>query len=104
MKNICVIGVGYVGLVTAAGFADLGNRVSALDINQERIDHLRQGILPIFEPGLEEVVRRNVGAGRLTFTTSYTEASPVHRVRVHRGGHAGGRGWRGGFAVRARGG
>ncbi len=74
MKNICVIGVGYVGLVTAAGFADLGNRVSALDINQERIDHLRQGILPIFEPGLEEVVRRNVGAGRLSFTTSYEEA------------------------------
>jgi UDPglucose 6-dehydrogenase len=74
VKNICVIGVGYVGLVTAAGFADLGNRVSALDINQERIDHLRQGILPIFEPGLEEVVRRNVGAGRLTFTTSYEEA------------------------------
>jgi UDPglucose 6-dehydrogenase len=73
MKEICVIGVGYVGLVTAAGFSDLGNRVVALDINQERVDNLRKGILPIYEPGLEEVVSRNVKAGRLSFTTSYAE-------------------------------
>ncbi len=74
MKEICVIGVGYVGLVTAAGFSDLGNRVIALDINQERVENLRKGILPIYEPGLEEVVSRNVRAGRLSFTTSYAEA------------------------------
>ncbi len=74
MKEICVIGVGYVGLVTAAGFSDLGNRVMALDINQERVDNLRKGILPIYEPGLEEVVSRNMRAGKLLFTTSYADA------------------------------
>ena len=74
MKQICVIGVGYVGLVTAACFSDLGNRVVALDINKERIDGLKRGEMPIYEPGLEELVERNVQANRLTFTTSYAES------------------------------
>ena len=74
MKNICVVGVGYVGLVTGTCFADLGNHVIALDINLERIENLKQGLLPIYEPGLEEMVKRNVAAGRLEFTTSYAEA------------------------------
>jgi UDPglucose 6-dehydrogenase len=73
MKQICVIGVGYVGLVTAACFADLGNRVIALDIAEEKILGLKRGEMPIYEPGLKELVDRNVQAGRITFTSSYTE-------------------------------
>src|SRR5512139_1822768 len=74
MKQICVIGVGYVGLVTAACSADLGNRVIALDVDEKRIENLKKGIMPIYEPGLDELVKRNVKAGRLSFTTSYKEA------------------------------
>ncbi len=74
MKDICVIGVGYVGLVTAACFADLGNRVVGLDINEERIAGLERLEMPIYEPGLKELVTRNMQAGRLAFTTSYAEA------------------------------
>ena len=74
MKQICVVGVGYVGLVTGACFADLGNRVVALDVDEKRIENLKKGIMPIYEPGLDELVVRNVKAGRLSFTTSYAEA------------------------------
>ncbi len=74
MKNITVIGVGYVGLVSGACFADLGNKITCLDINAERVANLKEGIMPIFEMGLEELVARNVAAGRLSFTTSYAEA------------------------------
>ena len=74
MKQICVVGVGYVGLVTAACFADLGNRVIALDVDERRVENLKKGIMPIYEPGLEELVRRNYKGGRLSFTTSYPEA------------------------------
>jgi len=74
MKNICVIGVGYVGLVTGACLADLGNHVVCLNRNKQKSDNLKKGILPIYEPGLEEIVRRNYEAGRLEFTTSYDEA------------------------------
>ncbi len=74
MSNICVIGTGYVGLVTGVCFADLGNQVHCLDISHDRIDKLNQGIMPIFEPGLEEIVERNVKARRLVFTTDYNAA------------------------------
>jgi len=74
LKNLTVVGVGHVGLVTGACFADLGNRVVALDTDQERIAGLQRGQLPIYEPGLEELVGRNLAAGRLRFTTSYSEA------------------------------
>lgn len=74
MSNICVIGTGYVGLVTGTCFADLGNNVRCLDIDPERIHKLNQNIMPIYEPGLEQLVSQNVKAGRLTFTTDYQEA------------------------------
>jgi UDPglucose 6-dehydrogenase len=73
VSNICVIGTGYVGLVTGTCFADLGNQVICVDIVPEKIERLKQGILPIYEPGMEELVERNVNAGRLRFTTSYQE-------------------------------
>ncbi len=74
MRQICVVGVGYVGLVTGACFADLGNKVMALDVDEHRIQNLKKGIMPIYEPGLDELVKHNVKAGRLGFTTSYAEA------------------------------
>ncbi len=73
MRKICVIGVGYVGLVTGTCFADLGNLVTCIDIDEAKIEKLEAGGMPIYEPGLEEMVRRNVQMGRLRFTTSYEE-------------------------------
>ena len=74
MHNITVIGAGYVGLVTGTCFADLGNTVRILDVDRSKIETLRQGGVPIYEPGLQEMVRRNVDAGRLTFTDDYAVA------------------------------
>ena len=68
---ITFIGHGYVGLVTAAVFADLGNTVWVVGRTKEKIDNLKKGITPFFEPGLTEVVRRNLKAGRLKFTLDY---------------------------------
>ncbi len=72
--NICVIGTGYVGLVTGVVFSDLGNDVACVDKNVAKIDGLNAGVMPIYEPGLEEMVARNVGDGRLTFTTDLDTA------------------------------
>jgi UDPglucose 6-dehydrogenase len=69
-----VIGAGYVGLVTGTCFADMGNQVVCVDVDPERIGGLNNSVMPIYEPGLEEVTNRNVAAGRLSFTLSYEEA------------------------------
>jgi UDPglucose 6-dehydrogenase len=75
--NVTVIGTGYVGLVTGACLADAGNHVFCLDLDEKKIDSLNEGKVPIFEPGLEPIVRRNREAGRLTFSTD-VPASVAH--------------------------
>ncbi|MFQ5828387.1 MAG: UDP-glucose dehydrogenase family protein [Candidatus Methylomirabilia bacterium] len=72
--NICVVGTGYVGLVTGAVFADLGNDAICVDKVVEKIEGLKLGRMPIYEPGLEEMVSRNAADGRLTFTTDVADA------------------------------
>lgn len=80
MKKICVVGTGYVGLVTAAGLADFGNSVIGVDIDESKIKILQEGGIPIYEPGLLEVVQRNVRAGRLSFTTDIDKAIQDSKV------------------------
>jgi UDPglucose 6-dehydrogenase len=72
--NITIVGSGYVGLVTGACFADVGHDVICVDNNLKRVETLRQGQVPIYEPGLEDIIRHNVSAHRLTFTTDLKEA------------------------------
>ena len=73
---IAIVGIGYVGLVSAACFADLGAEVYCVDVDEAKIQGLRQGIIPIYEPGLDTLVRRGMEAGRLHFGTSIAEVLP----------------------------
>ncbi len=78
--QIAVIGHGYVGLVTASIFADLGNIVYVVGRTREKIDKLKKGITPFYEPGLAEIVKRNIEANRLFFTLNYKDAIPGSKI------------------------
>jgi UDPglucose 6-dehydrogenase len=80
--KVSIIGTGYVGLVTGACLADVGNHVLCFDVDARKIGMLRDGEIPIFEPGLKEVVRNNVAGGRLSFTTDAKESATYARLQM----------------------
>lgn len=68
-KKICVVGTGYVGLIAAVGLSDFGNQVTGVDLDEKKIDLLKNGVSPIYEPGVEDYLKRNLESGRLNFTS-----------------------------------
>ena len=85
--RLTIFGSGYVGLVQGACMAEMGNHVVCYDIDEDKIARLNNGEIPIYEPGLEAYVERNVEAGRLEFTTDVKKAVDPRPVPVYRGRH-----------------
>jgi UDPglucose 6-dehydrogenase len=86
--KIAMVGSGYVGLVSGACLADFGHEVVCIDKQPDKIEKLRAGVMPIYEPGLDELVRRNVRDGRLSFSTDLASGIAGAGRDLHRGRHA----------------
>ena len=82
MKNITIIGTGYVGLVTGVGLSEFGNNVICADINDDKILKLNSGKIPIYEPGLEEIIKRNVQNNRLFFSSDISASIKKSEVII----------------------
>ena len=78
--KLCMIGTGYVGLVSGVCFADIGNQVICVDKDKNKIDKLNSGISPIYEPGLDELIKKNFVAKRLSFTTDIDKAISISDI------------------------
>ena len=97
--KLTLIGTGYVGLVTGACFAEVGHQVLCVDNDAAKVKMLQAGGIPIYEPGLEELVKKNVAAGRLAFTDSTAEGVQKSDVDFHRRAHPAPGRWLGGFQL-----
>ena len=80
--KLCMIGTGYVGLVSGTCFADIGNQVICVDVNKKKIDNLNSGKIPIYEPGLEEMVKRNLKHGRLKFSNDVSDGIKKSKTNI----------------------